>query len=176
MQLSSRILTALAVLILAVAVVAVRTGSPETVEAATGTIDVLNVGTCYTTDDEVFKVGACDSGETDADGDKVDYNVAGRTTITEVKAGTSIYATYAIDPKTSGDAPRAIAKNADVIKISIEDKDRDKRTGVLYAVTGANPTALVTDPLTYEPYHSGAEDISQVQWRRNQRLKTNCWK
>ena len=36
MQLSSRILTALAVLILAVAVVAVRAGSPGTVEAATG--------------------------------------------------------------------------------------------------------------------------------------------
>ena len=50
MQLSSRILTALAVLILAVAVVAVRAGSPGTVEAATGTIDVVNVGTCYTTD------------------------------------------------------------------------------------------------------------------------------
>jgi len=144
-QLSSRILTALAVLILAVAVVAVRTGSPETVEAATGTIDVLNVGTCYTTDDDIFKVGACDSGETDTDGDKVDYNVAGRTTITEVKAGTSIYATYAIDPKTSGDAPRAIAKNADVIKISIEDKDRDKRTGKLYTVSGSEPTRLAVD-------------------------------
>ena len=51
MQLSSRILTALAVLILAVAVVAVRAGSPGTLEAATGTIDVVNVGTCYTTDD-----------------------------------------------------------------------------------------------------------------------------
>ena len=63
MQLSSRILTALAVLILAVAVVAVRAGSPGTVEAATGTIDVLNVGTCYTTDTDVFAVGACDDGD-----------------------------------------------------------------------------------------------------------------
>ena len=54
MQLSSRILTALAVLILAVAVVAVRAGSPGTVEAATGTIQVLNVGTCYTTDTDTF--------------------------------------------------------------------------------------------------------------------------
>ena len=57
MQLSSRILTALAVLILAVAVVAVRGGSSGTVEAATGTIDVLNVGTCYTTNSDVFTVG-----------------------------------------------------------------------------------------------------------------------
>ena len=57
MQLSSRILTALAVLILAVAVVAVRAGSPETVEAATGDISVLNVGTCYTTNTDAFGVG-----------------------------------------------------------------------------------------------------------------------
>ena len=72
MQLSSRILTALAVLILAVAVVAVRAGSPGTVEAATGTIDVVNVGTCYTTDEEVFGVSDCDDGDEDA------YLVAGR--------------------------------------------------------------------------------------------------
>ena len=65
MQLSSRILTALAVLILAVAVVAVRAGSPGTVEAATGTIDVLNVGTCYTTNSDVFAVGACNDGDVD---------------------------------------------------------------------------------------------------------------
>ena len=57
MQLSSRILTALAVLILAVAVVAVRAGSPGTVEAATGDISVLNVGTCYTTNDRCFRCG-----------------------------------------------------------------------------------------------------------------------
>ena len=63
MQLSSRILTALAVLILAVAVVAVRAGSPGTVEAATGNIDVLNVGTCYTTDTDIFGVGECDDGD-----------------------------------------------------------------------------------------------------------------
>ena len=63
MQLSSRILTALAVLILAVAVVAVRGGSSGTVEAATGTIDVLNVGTCYTTNSDVFAVGECDDGD-----------------------------------------------------------------------------------------------------------------
>ena len=40
-----------------------------------------------------------------------------------------MYATYAIDPKTSGDAPRAILTNSDLIKISIDDKGRDKRTG-----------------------------------------------
>ena len=60
------------------------------------------------------------------------YDVAGRDSITKAD---SIFATYAIDPKTSGDQPRAILKNADLIKISIEDKGRDKRTGKIYAVS-----------------------------------------
>ncbi len=133
MQLSSRILTALAVLILAVAVVAVRGGSSGTVEAATGTIDVLNVGTCYTTNSDVFAVSDCKDADSGI-GDNEGYSVAGRDAITEVATGTSVYATYAIDPKTSGDAPRAILTNSDLIQISIDDKGRDKRTGKLYQV------------------------------------------
>ena len=135
MQLSSRILTALAVLILAVAVVAVRAGSPGTVEAATGTINVINVGTCYTTDTDVFNAADCNDGDVDDNitgvEDPSGYEVAGRDTATKVD---SVFATYAIDPKTSGDEPRAILVNSDLIKINIEDKDRDKRSGVLYAV------------------------------------------
>ena len=140
MQLSSRILTALAVLILAVTVVAVRAGSPETVEAATGDISVLNVGTCYTTNTDAFGVGNCNDGDGNvADTDAEGYDVAGRDSITEAD---SIFATYAIDPKTSGDQPRAILKHADLIKISIEDKGRDKRTGKIYIVssTGSAPS------------------------------------
>ena len=138
MQLSSRILTALAVLILAVAVVAVRAGSSDTVEAATGTIDVLNVGTCYTTSTDVFGAGDCDDGDDNVQDEPTEgYSVAGRTSITKVDA---VYATYAIDPKTSGDQPRAIAINSDLIKISIEDEGRDKRTGVLYGVGTSAPT------------------------------------
>ena len=143
MQLSSRILTALAVLILAVAVVAVRAGSPGTVEAANGEISVLNVGTCYTTDTDAFGVGDCDDGDGNAaDTDAEGYDVGGRDSITKVD---SVFSTYAIDPKTSGDQPRAILKNADLIKISIEDKGRDKRTGKIYAVTTGRANA---DPLT----------------------------
>ena len=137
MQLSSRILTALAVLILSVAVLTLRGVSPEGVEAATGTIDVLNVGTCYTTNDDVFSAGNCDDADGNSEAAGTDgYNVGGRTTIIE---SSSIYATYAIDPKTSGDAPRAILENSDLIKISINDKGRDRRTGVLYA-TGTSDT------------------------------------
>ena len=147
MQLSSRILTALAVLILAVAVVAVRAGSPGTVEAATGTIDVLNVGTCYTTNDDAFSAGDCMDGfEDDAvTGVEPEYNVGGVKTITEVE---SVFATYAIDPKTSGDAPRGILTHSDLIMISIEDKGRDKRTGVLFrvgATPGATPNTAIDD-------------------------------
>ncbi len=128
MQLSSRILTALAVLILAVAVVAVRAGSPGTVEAATGTIDVVNVGTCYATDTEVFGVGDCDDGEDD-------YDVAGRETIIETG---SVFATYAHDPKTAPDDPRGVLENSNLIKISISDSGRDKRTPVLLAAGDAD--------------------------------------
>ena len=129
MQLSSRILTALAVLILAVTVVAVRAGSPGTVEAATGTIDVLNVGTCFATDSEVFGIGDCDAG------DEADYDVAGRDEVGEV--GT-VYATYAHDPKTAPDNPRAVLTNSNLIKISIADTGRDERTPVLLSVGNAD--------------------------------------
>ena len=104
---------------------------------------MLNVGTCYTTNTDAFAVGACKDGQLDEltqwttirnDSDSA-YNVGGRDSITKVD---TVYATYAIDPKTSGDQPRAILKNSDLIKISIEDSGRDKRTGVLYAVSGAD--------------------------------------
>ncbi len=127
MQLSSRILTALAVLILAVAVVAVRAGSPGvTVEAATGTIDVLNVGTCYTTNDDVFAVGDCNDG--DGAYNFIGAATSGDASISEV--GT-VYATYSHDPKTAADNPRAILTNSDLVKISIQDTGRDKRTPVV---------------------------------------------
>ena len=136
MQLSSRILTALAVLILAVAVVAVRAGSSDTVEAATGTIDVLNVGTCYTTSTDVFGVGDCDSGDRDAEDNPVAYDVAGRDSITQT--GT-VYATYAHDPKTAPDSPRAVLENSNLIKIRITDSGRDKRTPVLLGAGDNRP-------------------------------------
>ena len=137
MQLSSRILTALAVLILAVAVVAVRAGSPGTVEAATGTIDVLNVGTCYATDAELFDADTdCDDADTE-DG----YSVAGRDEVAE--AGT-VYATYAHDPKTAPDSPRAVLEKSNLIKISISDSGRDRRTPVLLPVGNATRQRLFT--------------------------------
>ena len=162
MQLSSRILTALAVLILAVAVVAVRAGSPGTVEAATGIIDVVNVGTCYTTDSEVFSASACD------DGDGNDYDVAGRDSIIEV--GT-VYATYAHDPKTAPDSPRGILMNSNLIKISIADSGRDKRTPILLGAGDNQPTGdettdygRVDDPETEDTDETGHLAIIQKDY------------
>ncbi len=128
MQLSARILTALAVLTLAVAYVAGSVSTPA-VNAATGTIDVINVGTCYSTDTDVLDEGDCDDGDT-AEG----YSVAGRTDAEEIDSDEMVWATYAVDPKTSAEDPRAILENADTLKISILDPGRDKRIGVIYPV------------------------------------------
>ena len=58
MQLSARILTALAVLAFTVAVVA-GSGVTNEVSAATGTIDALNVGACTTTNADDFSLDNC---------------------------------------------------------------------------------------------------------------------
>ena len=142
MQLSARILTALAVLTLLVAYVAGGGASPS-VKAATGTIDVLNVGTCYTTDDDVFSAEDCDDDNDDNNESGDGYEVGSRKAITEVDNG--VYATYAVDPKTSAEAPRAILKNSDLIKIIIEDEGRDKRTGVLYATNATDGDVVFAD-------------------------------
>ena len=49
----------------------------------------------------------------------------------EVSEVSELYATYAYDPKTASNEPRVILADSDLIKISIADSDRDKRTGVL---------------------------------------------
>ena len=59
MQLSARILTALAVLAFTVAIVAGARSATDEVSAATGTIDALNVGVCTTTNTDDFDLGDC---------------------------------------------------------------------------------------------------------------------
>ena len=158
MQLSARILTALAVLTLLVAYVAGGGASPS-VEAATGVIDVLNVGTCYatTTDDEVFSASNCDDANNDNDDDGDGYDVGGRKVITQAD---NVYATYAVDPKTSAEAPRAILTDSDLIRIVIQDKGRDKRTGVLYPVNAlTNQLDGDSDPGTPDTYETDWKQI-----------------
>ena len=98
--------------------------SPPTVDAATGTIDALNVGTCLTTDAALFEDEDCDLNGDDSGSGGQAWEV--REEVVEVS---TLYATYAYDPKTASNEPRVILQDSDLIKISIADSDRDKRTG-----------------------------------------------
>ena len=93
----------------------------ERLHAATGVIDALNVGTCLTTDEDVFEDEPCRLSDRSGDWEIRD----------EVEEVSTLYATYAHDPKTGWDEPRAIFENSDLLKISIFDPDRDKRSAVL---------------------------------------------
>ena len=116
-----------------------------TADAAAGSIDALNVGTCLTTDAKVFK-GDCEDAAEDprlsggSGSDKWEI----REKITEV---TTLYATYAHDPKTASEEPRAIIEDSDLLKISISDPDRDKRTGVLIGGEGTLLNDGATPPV-----------------------------
>ena len=61
----------------------------------------------------------------------------------EVEQVSTLYATYSFDPKTASDEPRAILADSDLIKISIADSGRDKRTGVL--IRGASNDDVIGD-------------------------------
>ena len=134
MKLAARFLTAMAIVSLAIMYIATRDQLPNA-SAATGVINALNVGTCYATNETAFAKGDC------LDGTNDNYDVAGRKDITKNEP---LYATYAVDPKTSAENPRAIVFNGDLLKISVKDDGRDKRTGVLYAVTQDGSTNTIT--------------------------------
>ena len=115
-------------------------------------------------------------------------------TVTEVGEVATVYATYAHDPKTAADNPRAVLKNSNLIKISISDPDRNLQTPVLLPVgnaerdvtpVGDNPaTTDVTETdfkleptdelLTIREDFGGIdiEDDFYMQWRR--RTDTNA--
>ena len=127
MKLAARILTAMAIVSLAMMYIATRDQLPSAV-AATGTINALNVGTCYATDKDEFKKSDCRDGSGA-------FDVAGRKDVAEAEA---LYATYAFDPRTTGGNARAVLLNSDLLRISIKDAGRDKRVGVLYSVGGGH--------------------------------------
>ena len=100
----------------------------EPAEAATGVIDALNVGTCLATDEEVFEDEPCHLSDRSGDWEIRD----------EVEEVSTLYATYAHDPKTGWDEPRAILQDSDLLKISVSDPGRDKRSAVLIQGEGHN--------------------------------------
>ena len=140
MQLSARILTALAVLAFVVGVAVGTKGATDDVSAATGTIDALNVGTCTTTNADDFALGDCT--QPDAFFQQVPLE-----DLIEVD---TLYATYAHDPSTAAEAPRAILTDGDRLMISITDTGRDRRDPVLVttaqdqlATTGNNGFTVI---------------------------------
>ena len=162
MQLSARILTALAVLAFVVGVVVGTNGETHEVSAATGTIDALNVGTCTTTNADDFELGDCT--QTTAF-----YQQGELEDLIEVE---TLFATYAHDPSTAAEAPRAILTDGDLLKISVTDSGRDRRDPVLVttaedlsSVTGNNgfTVSSATPPVTSfteVPESSGVEAFS----------------
>ena len=49
----------------------------------------------------------------------------------------TLYATYAHDPKTGAESPRAIIEDGDLLRISITDSGRDRRDPVLITAPAA---------------------------------------
>ena len=107
----------------------------ERADAATGVIDALNVGTCLTTNEKVFEDEPCDLHDSSDDWEIRD----------EVEEVSTLYATYAHDPKTGWDGPRAILEDSDLLKVSISDPGRDKRSPVLVRAERYDPP--ITDDL-----------------------------
>ena len=130
-SMKSKMLGALALFTLIGALFVMQSAATSTprADAATGTIHALNVGTCLATDSEIFeKAGCMLNGDGTAMGDQAAVKWEIRKDVTQVS---TLYATYAFDPKTAGDEPRAVLADSDLLKISIADPDRDKRRGVL---------------------------------------------
>ena len=153
MKLAAKIFAALA-LALAISYVANWSQSPDA-SAAAGKIDVLNVGTCYATSDSVFNEGDCkDNAAVDEDGNEDgEYNLdtGSNAGIQGLGVTAQPYATYAVDPKTSAEEPRAILQDADLVKISIMDTGRDKRTPVLLRAGGSTATDRIETSATQAP-------------------------
>ena len=157
MQLSARILTALAVLAFAVGVVAGAQNATNEVSAATGTIDALNVGACTTNNADVFSLSNCT--QTTAF-----YEQGALEDLIEVE---SVYATYAHDPKTAAENPRAIIEDSDLVRVSVSDKGRDRRDPVLITSnnTAFDGTGADGDPFSATPVfaNDGTQTDAQKQ-------------
>ena len=127
------VLTALSALaVAAIAAIAVSSSGLLSAQSSTATIDLLNVGMCVTTDDSVFKESDCDDGD---GGDT--FTVGDRDELVERE---TVYATYAHDPITASERPRAILTNSDLVKVTITDKGRDRRRSVLYPAATSETT------------------------------------
>ena len=130
-------MTALAVLAFTVAIVAGARSATDEVSAATGTIDALNVGVCTTTNADVF--GLSDCGQLNADDEREQKAFFQQGELDDLIEVETLFATYAHDPSTAAEAPRAILTDGDSVLISITDPGRDRRDPVLVTTVGETP-------------------------------------
>ena len=115
-------------------------GATDDVSAATGTIDALNVGTCTTTNADAFDADLydnADDGALSALCSQLDAFYQQDPPLTDMIEVDTLYATYAHDPSTAAEAPRAILTDGDLLMISITDSGRDRRDPVLITTVGA---------------------------------------
>ena len=147
MKLAAKIFAALA-LALAISYVANWSQAPDA-SAAAGKIDVLNVGTCYATSSSVFGEAECRDNTADQEDSQYALDSgSGNSGLQNLKVTARPFATYAVDPKTSAEEPRAILMDADLIKISIADPGRDRRTPVLLRAGGDATETRITPLVT----------------------------
>ena len=99
-------------------------GATDDVSAATGTIDALNLGTCTTTNADVFSFD---------DNCLQPAAFFQQNAIEDLIEVDTLYATYAHDPRTAAESPRAILDHSDHILVSITDTGRDRRDPVVIA-------------------------------------------
>ena len=114
-------------------------GATDDVSAATGTIDALNVGTCTTTNADAFDVDLydnADDGALSALCSQLDAFYQQDPPLADMIEVDTLYATYAHDPSTAAEAPRAILTDGDLLMISITDSGRDRRDPVLITTVG----------------------------------------
>lgn len=154
MQLSARILTALAVLTVAVGMmVTVQTKTPE-VSASPGSIAVINVGACVTSN-----LSKLDQTDCNDHHETFQFEQEG---LDDAIERSTIYATYAHDPKTAAEEPRAILQDSDLLKVSITDISRDTRTGVLVSANALTAATFLTagvDGGTVDPNNPSRDSV-----------------
>ena len=148
LRISSTLAVAAAVAALAVAaLVASSSGILTAQSTPAAKIDLLNVGICVTTDDSVFSESDCNDGDNNNE-----FNVGDRD---ELVQRDQVYATYAHDPISASEQPRAILVNSDLVKVSITDKGRDRRRSVLFP-------AAITDSTSYDTLLDGDDGARVV--------------
>ena len=83
------------------------------------------------------------------DGDREQKAFFAQEELEELIEVETLYATYAHDPKTGAESPRAIIEDGDLLIISITDSGRDRRDPVLITAPAGRGRSMVTTESGY---------------------------